>query len=709
DELGPTDAVVVGTRLTRGWNRLRFGDLDGAIADFTVAEALADATVPELRGRARELLGAAWIRKAETDNCITNGSGEACIVPFDDAAVHADPTGMANAAAAFERRLTEDLPDRISVRWLLNVTYMARGDWPDGVPEPFRFPDTFLATEGDAAAWTNHVPALGPVKAATLAGGSAIDDFDGDGLLDLMLSTMGPEAGMSLFLNQGDGTFCDGSDASGVSSIPSILSFQAADFDNDGDLDVFAPRGAWHGSMGRVRPSFLVNDGTGHFADRAIAAGLADPAVDGPSQVGVWADFDDDGLLDLFVGRESHDGADPDHDQPSSLYRNLGDGTFVDLAPELGLAASGFVKGASALDLENDGDLDLFVSSLEGPDHLYVNEGPAGELAFVDRAAELGTLAPVKSFASAVLDYDQDGRDDLFVAAFTSSYGGGRPLDPNYFRSSESFVNDLLGLPTDPAYSETAHLYRNTGGAFEDVTVAVGLDDIHATMGLSTGDLDLDGFPDLYLATGAPEYDALEPNTSYRNDGGARFLDVTTASRLGHLQKGHGVSFGDVDEDGDEDLLVDIGGAFVGDPAPPALWSNPSNQDGQPVLHAVTLRLEGVTEEAERLLLQAQKRLPRDARPAAELCAIGARVEVVHGGGRWFGVVGRTGSFGGNSHPLEVALGVDPAIDRIEITWPGGGSETVDGVEADQVVVIRQGDGVVSATPYRRLALAGVH
>lgn len=679
DNLGDTDQRVIMNRLVRGWSRLRFGELDGAISDFQAAEALSDEKGLLWRGRARELLGIAWMRKGETDNCITNGSGEACIVPFGEHAIHTDKTGMANAAAVFEACLTEDLPDQMSVKWLLNVTYMARGEWPDGVPEAWRFPPDFLTTEADAEPWFNHVPSL-DMKEARLAGGSAIDDFDGDGLLDVLVSTMGAGQPMALYLNQGDGELCDGSDGSGVSGIVSALSFQHADYDNDGDLDVFVPRGAWHGADGTIRPSLLNNDGAGHFEDVAIAAGLANPLVDGPSQVGVWADFDNDGWLDLFVGRE--DDAAATLRRVSSLFHNQQDGTFVDIAAAAGVEISGFVKGASVLDQDGDGDLDLFVSSLKGADHLYVNQG---DLTFVDRAEELGTLAPIKSFASTSLDYDQDGLDDLFVAAFTSNYGGGRPLDPTYFKSAESFVYDKLGLPADPLYSETAHLYRNTGTGFEDVTVAAGLDDIHATMGMTHGDLDMDGYPDIYLSTGAPEYDALEPNTSYRNDGAGHFFDVTTATRLGHLQKGHGVSFGDIDDDGDEDLFADMGGAFVGDPAPPALWANPTNEPADPVRHAVTLRLEGVT-------------CNRDA--------IGARVRVVTPGRTFHHVVGRTGSFGGNSLQIEAGLADETAIERIEIQWPGGDLEILDDVDVDQVVAVRQGEGVVSSTPYRRLVLA---
>jgi hypothetical protein len=679
ENLGGTAERVTMNHILRGWHRLKFNDLTGAIEDFEAALALAEAEVPRWQGRARELLGVAWMRKAETDNCITNPTGHACIIPFDAEGMHADPIGMANAEGALHACLVEDDPEALSPKWLYNVTFMARGTWPEDVDARFAFPEGFLDTEAPIEGWFNHLPSLG-ITDADIAGGATLQDFDGDGLLDIMFSTMLLEGTMRLYLNTGDGKFCDASNASGVSAIPSLLAFSVADYDNDGDIDVAGPRGAWMATEGTVRPSLLQNDGQGHFVDVAVQAGIADPRVNGPTQVSAWADVDNDGLLDLFIGREDDEGSVTNR-RVSSLYHNQGDGRFVDIASDAGISSAGFVKGASFLDFDRDGWMDLYVSSLKGPDRLFRNRG---DLTFNDVAADLGVEEPFKSFASGALDYDQDGLIDIISCAFTNNYAGGGPLDPSYFQSAESYLADKLGIEANPLFSETAHLYRNTGTAFEDVTVEVGLDDIHATMGFSFGDFNMDGYPDLYMATGAPEYDALEPNVAYLNQAGAAFADVTTAMRTGHIQKGHGVSFGDLDEDGDQDLLVSAGGAFRGDPSPDLLFANPTNTASATTHHFVTLRLEGVTSNRS---------------------AIGARVEVVTPGRTFWQMVGETGSFGANSLQLEVGLADQDTITEVRIQWPGGDLEVLTEVPVDQIVSIRQGEGVVSTVAPRRLTL----
>jgi hypothetical protein len=680
DGLGASSEEETTRRVLRGWFRLRFGDLEGAVADLEAAEALAVDNTEQLGLlRSRQMLGVAWMRTAETVNCVRNGTGESCIVPFGPHAVHLDPTMMASASAAFERALALE-PDQPSTRWLNNVTYMARGAWPDGVPPEWRLPEGFLDPEAPSPAWTNVLPDLG-ITEATLSGGSVIEDFDGDGLPDLLVSTMNARDGMDLYLNEGDGGFCVASDASGVSSIPGLLSFSVADYDNDGDVDVLGPRAAWMGAEGTVRPSLLRNDGEGRFTDVAVAAGLDLGDDNGPSQVAAWGDVDGDGWLDVFVGRESEAAA----PRVSSLFRNRGDGTFEDVAASAGLREIGFVKGAAFFDPDLDGDPDLAVSVFQGENRLFQNQGDG---TFVDRAAAFGTLLPLRSFSLAPLDYDQDGRQDLFVAAFTNNYAGGGPTDPTYFRSAESWVVDALGEEPDPELlSETARLYRNAPDGWVDVTAEVGLDDIHATMGLSYGDFDADSFPDLLLSTGAPEYDALEPNTAYRNEGGRAFADVTAAMGTGSLQKGHGVAFGDLDDDGDQDLLVQLGGAFQGDPAPNQLFVNPTNAGDHRHRHTVTLRLEGVT---------------------VARSALHARIRVVTPSGDRWHVVGESGSFGNASLPVEVGLGDDDTIERVEIDWPNGaGAETLEDVPVDHVIWVRQGDGVVDARPYAPFVLDG--
>jgi hypothetical protein len=157
---------------------------------------------------------------------------------------------------------------------------------------------------------------------------------------------------------------------------------------------------------------------------------------------------------------------------------------------------------------------------------------------------------------------------------------------------------------------------------------------------------------------------------------------VSSGAHLGHLQKGHGISFGDVDEDGDEDIFADIGGAFTGDGFPDALFVNPT-----PAASAVTLRLVGV--EANRF-------------------GVGARVRVRTRTRDFFHTVGATASFGNNSHQLEVGLDGWTGPVRVEIAWPSGRwgeVQVIDGVEPGHIVTIRQGDGVLSQRPYTRIPL----
>ena len=188
----------------------------------------------------------------------------------------------------------------------------------------------------------------------------------------------------------------------------------------------------------------------------------------------------------------------------------------------------------------------------------------------------------------------------------------------------------------------------------------------------------LDGFDELVarcglFSHGAPDFDALEPNTAYRNQEGARFADVTSAVGLGHLQKGHGVAFGDIDNDGDEDLLVDIGGAFPGDDFPNALFLNPSEG-----AHSLSLELEGVTTSRS---------------------AVGARVRVITPSRTFHHMVGTGGSFGNSSLRVEAGLGEEDEITAVEVDWPWGGTEVITGVEVGTLIRIRQGEGLISATP----------
>jgi hypothetical protein len=189
-------------------------------------------------------------------------------------------------------------------------------------------------------------------------------------------------------------------------------------------------------------------------------------------------------------------------------------------------------------------------------------------------------------------------------------------------------------------------------------------------MGLNFGDLDNDGWLDFYAGTGAPDLGLLVPNRMFRNDGGRAFQDVTSAGNFGHLQKGHGVAFGDLDNDGDQDVFEEMGGAYLADKAHSALYENPGNA------HAwLGLELEGVRSNRR---------------------AIGARVKVVAataaGPRLIYRTVGSGGSFGGSPLRLEIGLGDARGVDAVEVFWPATGeTQRVAGLEPRRRYRIREG------------------
>ncbi len=571
-------------------------------------------------------LGLAHLQAAEDENCILNHSAASCILPIRDDGVHRRPQHSRRAGDLF-LAIAGRHPQALQTLWLLNLARMVSGDWPEGVPERFRLPADAFAPTPPFPRWRDRAPELG-LAVVDLAGGAVMDDFDGDGLLDLVTTTWDPCAGMKAFRNDGRGGFEDVSRAWGLDEQWGGLNLVHGDYDGDGRLDLLVLRGAWMGEPGRIRNSLLRNelaDGGGVFRDVTREAGLAEPAY--PTQTAAWADYDGDGDLDLYVGNEDPDGA----SYPSQLFRNNGDGTFTDVGAAAGVSNHRFAKAVTWGDYDDDGDPDLYVSNI-GPNRLYRNDGDGR---FTDVAPQLGVTAPEgRSFATWFFDFDNDGDLDLFVADYESPV----PAVAAYYFG-------LTAVPNRP------HLYRNDGGRFTEVSRQAGLARPLLPMGANYGDLDNDGFPDIYLGTGEPGYETVMPNVMFRNVEGRRFDDVTFAGGFGHLQKGHGVAFGDLDNDGDQDLFHQLGGFFPGDSYANALFENPTAGTSW-----VTLRLEG---------------------RAANRFAVGARIEVraraadtvrsVHALAGW------GGSFGGSSLQQEIGLGAADAIEEIVIRWPGSG------------------------------------
>ena len=385
-------------------------------------KALAESTdidvPPGLRANFEAMLGVIHLRRGETENCLECRGPSSCIFPIAAEAVHQFPSGSREAIRHFQKYL-DQRPDDLGVRWLLNIAYMTLGEYPDKVhPNQLIGLEPFLSRL-DVGRFENVAHRVGlSVRGANMAGGSVFDDFTGDDLPDILTSSLDTDLGASLFVNRGNGTFEDRSVSSGLEKQPLAVNTSQADFDNDGRLDVLLLRGGWEKP---ARLSLLRNKGDGVFEDVTQGSGLAEPIA---SHSAAWGDYDNDGLVDLYVcGEFSVNELDGiyggeailslgDPRNRCRLYRNRGDGTFVDVAESAGVGNNRFAKGATWGDYDGDGFLDLYVANFGGGNRLYHNRGDG---TFEDLAAQLGVTKPDKSFSCWFWDFDNDGRLDLFV------------------------------------------------------------------------------------------------------------------------------------------------------------------------------------------------------------------------------------------------------------------------------------------------------
>jgi hypothetical protein len=610
------------------------------------AGAVDASTLDELTMR----LGSAWMRVGETENCCASAAPGACILPIEGEALHAKDEGSRKAIAIFDAFL--DRPDatefgRLQATWLLNIAAMTVGDHPDRVRADRRIPRSAFAADETFPRFVNVAGALG-VDTFGLAGGVVADDFDEDGDIDLLVSNFDPAGQIRYFRNDG-GTFSDRTIAAGLTGLLGGLNMVQADYDGDGHVDVLVLRGAWLGAKGRHPMSLLHNDGRGVFDDRAFDAGLCE--TDWPTQTAAWADVENDGDLDLFVGGEA--GPPPQGvDAPCRLFRNNGDGTFTDLAVRAGVTNHGFTKGVVAADFDGDRLPDFYVSNLGQPNRLYRNRG---DWTFEDVATARGVTRPINGFPVFAFDYDQDGATDILALPF--------------YVTIADLAKAALGRKDG---IETPRLYRGDGhGKFVDVTALARLDRPCAVMGCNFGDVDDDGFPDVYLGTGTPNVRALMPNLMFHNRGGRDFADVTLPGGFGHLQKGHAVAFADFDDDGDLDVFEEMGGAYRGDKFRDALYANPGFGN-----HWLAVRCVGTTSNRS---------------------AIGARIraEIVDGGRRRsvHRTVGSGGSFGANPLRQHLGLGAAVRVETLSVFWPTTGrTQTFRDVAAGRLVEVVEGD-----------------
>jgi len=510
-----------------------------------------------------------------------------------------------------------------------------------------------------------------------MVAGLALLDYDRDGWIDIYLLNGAPLPGSgnsslkppgasnasadqppprnALFRNNGNGTFVDVTHAAGVGDTGHGLGVTAADYDNDGDIDLY---------VNNFGPNVLYrNNGDGTFTDVAAATGV----VDG-QQVGAGAaflDIEGDGDIDLYVAHyidftfSRHEQLAPrsfpyppgprDYPPaPDSLYRNDGNGTFTDVSQTSGVSrVAGPGMGLIAFDYEDDDDTDLFICNDGAANFLLRNDGQG-------RFAELGLLAGVAydgrgqangSMGVDAGDYDNDGRFDLLVTDYISEA-------PVLYR----------GLPGG-YFEDAAHRSGAAAATFPNTNWGVGL-----------VDFDHDGDRDAFIANGHFLHDIqdIDDGTAYRvrdcllrNRGDGRFHDATdqAGDGLQVVESSRGAGFDDLDNDGDIDVVV------LNANAAPTLLRNESPRGA----HWMQIQLRGVQTNRD---------------------GTGARVRVVTGD--LVQVAARHSGRGYQSHwgdRLHFGLGPHHRVDMVEVRWPGGRSERFEHLPADQIVLLTEGSG----------------
>ncbi len=557
--------------------------------------------------------------------------------------------------------------------------------------------------------------------------GVAVADVDSDGFLDIYLvSQMGPNG---LYRNRGDGRFEDITERAGVAvtePIGATASF--ADFDNDGDPDLYV-------TNVRSDNRLFENNGNGTFRDISTGSGLD---FNEHSSGAVVFDYDRDGLLDVFltvigeytadeivevtgtVDEERVEGLTPrfylgyedafsghlfpERLRRSRLFHNESGNRFTDVTSQTGLDDLGFSGDATATDFNNDGWPDLYVLNMQGHDNYWVNQD--GER-FTNRSADVFPGTPWGAMGVKSFDYDNDGDMDMILTDMHSDMSINIPGEDTAGEKLkaawlvEEWTEEFLLSEGRSVFGNA--FYRNNGdGSFDEVSGEVNAEN-YWPWGLSVGDLNADGWQDVFIAASMSFPFRYAPNTVLINNAGGGFMDAEYIVGVeprrggqmtkpwfrlacGGIDRGHndcGDRTGDVvvngalgtrssvifdlDGDGDLDIVTNEFGAV-----PQVLLSNLSERLGDG-LHYLKVRLVGI-------------RSNRDA--------LGAKVSVMAGGRELTQINdGKSGYLSQSSMPLYFGLGDAATIDRIDITWPSGTVSSVEDVSIDSLIEITEPEG----------------
>ncbi len=549
-----------------GFAELNLGLEENAIGHLEEAHALLPDDAPAAqRAELLRALAVASLRRAETQNCCQFNNPDSCIVPLQGNAIHTRPAGS-TAAIGYLTELLDVLPaghpEYHLAQWLLNLTHMTLDRYPDDVPEEHRIDPARFESELDFPRFRNVSQELG-LDTFSLAGGVVVDDLDGDGDFDVLTSSHDVEHEPRLFLNEGADGFRECREAAGLGGLCGGLNMVQADYDDDGRVDVLVLRGAWLEEDGLHPNSLLRNengaDGRLTFRDVTFAEGLGTEHY--PTQAGAWADYDNDGDLDLFVGNESTHSL----DAPCQLFRNDGPGRegaprFVDVAAAARVENREYTKGVAWGDYDADGDPDLFLSNFLKDNRLYRNDG---EGTFRDVAYELGVNHPRPSYPAWFWDYDNDGALDLFVSyyahppgrvaayylgasddlprtwrcGFYRNRGDGtfenlaeevgldRPMSPmgcNYGDlNNDGYLDFYLGTGGPDFASVVPNLMflNRDGKRFADVTMSAGFGHLQKGHAVAFADLDHDGDQDVFQQMGGAYEGDRYHDALFRNPG----------------------------------------------------------------------------------------------------------------------------------------------------------------------------------------------
>ncbi|MEO8256980.1 MAG: CRTAC1 family protein [Acidobacteriota bacterium] len=360
--------------------------------------------------------------------------------------------------------------------------------------------------------------------------GLAAADVDGDGLIDLYF--VNQVGGSRLYRNTGGGRFRDITASAGVGLAARIgVAASFADIDNDGDQDLFV-------TTVREGNVLFENDGRGHFKDISRAAGVDHV---GHSSAAVFFDYDHDGLLDLYlcnVGRYTNDNRRPDgafvgltdafsghlhadRAETAILYRNIGGNRFTDVTADSGLGDAGWSGDASVADLNGDGFPDLFALNMQGSDHYFENQGGRR---FVDRTAELFPRTSWGAMGVKFFDYDNDGRPDLFITDMHSDMSVEVGPDREKLKSRIEWTKDFLQGDETRFIFGNSFFHNRGNGRFEEISDRLNVEN-YWPWGPSVGDLNADGWLDVFIASSMNYPWRYGINSLLLNNRGETFLD----------------------------------------------------------------------------------------------------------------------------------------------------------------------------------------